>query len=511
MTERSRLIARFGIVVVAAACSTVILLALFNWAMTERFYLAPSWTESLSVSAVAIGFCAVGSLIFLAIMSLVNRLRPITRWAAAALGGTLFWLAPSMLAMRPGAGLLTLPAGVIVGLLLWRSTPNAVRQPAIIALSCGLLIWLTLLVIPAAEAWRESKLVQQPARKSLLGSRVMGGATLGPDLWLFNQSGKAVSFRFADWQPTLRARSGVAALATGGSSIWALLAPPFDWRLDHQPAARFRLASFVGGRWLYSPWKNYAVDERPLALVVGRTKTIILGPKRLYFLQRDGTPVTTRPLSIPIEAWGQFVATVIGPDTMYVGINRGEWGGGLRRINLATGEVAPVDRRGEKHLCSGPLSTECDPVTGLIVDPNKPNCVFASVGLSHMMWHGRVLRVCGDRVETVFEAQVLPIGKRIERALSRRAREFPPQSEPVFALAPAPGGFWAVTPRALYRWERGKVDRHRFPDLKQIHGLAVSQSIPGLVIVTTDANAAVSLSGFTPLVFAAKKTPAEVR
>lgn len=252
---RGRLkIIRLGVATLAAACSTVIMLALFTWAMTQHFTLCPSWLESLLVSAFVLGGCAIGSLALLPTLSLAQRFRTVGPWAAATIGGLLFWLAPSALLLRPEAGLFTIPAGIIAGLLLRDagSDANAIGRSGLVALTCGVLVWLTLLVIPASEAWNERDLARLEPRKSLLGERLMGGAAFGAELWLFNASGKTVSFRLADWGPTLRSQSGVAALATSGPTMWVLQAPPLDWRAEHQPAARFRLASYASGRGHYS-------------------------------------------------------------------------------------------------------------------------------------------------------------------------------------------------------------------------------------------------------------------
>ena len=502
---RSRtLLIRLVVATLAAGSSLIVALAVYYWAMTERFSLNVPWQKLLLIHGVAVIYCAVGSLLLLALLSVFGRFRPLSRWTAATIGGLLFWLAPSALLLHLGPGLLALPAGMVAGAVLFgtRSDAPAGGLPGKIALACGLLVWLGLLLMPAREAWKENKLARQPATKSLLGERVMGGAAFGSELWLFNQDGKAVSFRLADWRPTLRSSSGVAALGSAGKSMVALIAPAFDWRADHQPAGRFRLASYSQGGWAYGGWQDYSAGERPLALAVLSDRSIILGPKKLYSVQSDTGSVAVLPLSQAIKSGGEFVTAVTGDGSMYVGINAGEFGGGLLRVRLSTGEVTNVEKRQDKELCSGPLNSACDPVTGLVPDLNRSGCVFASVGLSHWEWHGRVLRICGDRVETVFEAKVLPVGERIRRAFSSRARSFPPQTEPVFALAPAKDGFWAVTPRALYKWRQGTVDRTAFPSLDPVHGLAVSKAVPGLVVTTTDANAAASLSGVTPLVFA---------
>lgn len=499
-----RILIRLVFATFAAGSSVIVSLAAFNWAMTERFGLNAPLRESLLISAVAVICCAVGSLALLALLSAVNHFRPLRRWTAASIGGLLFWLAPSALLLHLGPGLLALPAGIIAGAILAGARSDApVRRPAErVAFACGLILWLGLLATPAHEAWKENQLASQPASKSPLGNRVMGGAAFGSELWLFNQDGKAVSFRLADWHPTMRSSSGVAALATTGKIMVALIAPALNNKVDNQPAGRFRLSSYSRSGWSNSSWQTYSADERPLALALGSSGPIILGPKKLYLGQSTGHPLAVVPLSQAIEPWGQFVTAVTDDDIMYVGINRREWGGGLLRISLSTGEVTTIDKRQDEDLCSGPLNSQCDPVTGLVPDSKRLGCVFASVGLSHMMWHGRVLRVCGHRVETVFEAEVLPVGERIRRIFSSHARRFPPQTEPVFALASARDGFWAVTPRALYHWRQGAVDRTPFPSLKQVQGLAISKAVPGLVVATTDANAAVSLSGVTPLMFA---------
>ena len=496
------LIGRILFAGMAAACAVVIAVAAFNWAMTERFGLHTQWREALLVSAVAFVLCTIGSAVLLALLTVLRKRWIVRSYQAAVIGGLIFWVAPSALTRSLGVGLISLPAGIVAGLLLSTPTQHRFGKLGSAALTTGLLAWLFLVAAPAIHALQENRLEQRSAGASLLGDRIMGGVVRGPDLWLFNQGGKLATIRLADHQPTVRASAGVAALAADGPRLWALLAPSFNWRLEHQPAARFQLAWLEVGHWHSFSQQSYAADERPLALAPIPGGAVVLGPKRLYILRVPSDPAVTRTLSNPIDPSGQYVMAAAGAHALYVGVNRGEFGGGLLRIDLTTGSVEAIDRRDDHRLCSGPLNGACDPVTGLVPDPVKPSCVFASIGLAHMMWSGRVVRVCGERVETVFERPILPIGERIRRALSSRAREFPPQTEPVFGITPAPGGFWAVTPRGLYRWSHGQVERHSFPKLEEAHGLALSTTVPGLAVVSTDANAAYSLSGFTPLVFA---------
>jgi hypothetical protein len=177
-----------------------------------------------------------------------------------------------------------------------------------------------------------------------------------------------------------------------------------------------------------------------------------------------------------------------------VGFNTGEWGGGLQRVDLRTGVISDVERRDTKELCAGPLNSACDPVTGVIPDPQNKNCILAAVGLVHMLFsHGRILRVCGNDVSLVFEKSYKVDGfegKKWE------------MSEAFFGLAPTVDGrFWGITSEALYHFEADgtKKQEYALPELKPVSGIYLSRELPGVVVVRTDANWAVSVSGYTPL------------
>ena len=177
-------------------------------------------------------------------------------------------------------------------------------------------------------------------------------------------------------------------------------------------------------------------------------------------------------------------------DLVYIGHNRGEWGGGLQVLDLATGIVSDIDRRDGPGLCDGPLNGDCDPVTGLIPATDEPGCVVASIGLIHMMAHGRILKVCGREVSTLFE-------KTLKEEGSGRPLEM---TEPFYGLAAAkPRGFWAVAPGVLYRFEGKAPTSLSLPNPTQLGGIWVNRDQPGLLILYTEVNRAVSLSGITPL------------
>src|SRR5258708_5558628 len=50
-------------------------------------------------------------------------------------------------------------------------------------------------------------------------------------------------------------------------------------------------------------------------------------------------------------------------DRVFLGVNEGEWGGGLWHINRNTGGVAAVERYATRTPRGGPLNTACQPPT----------------------------------------------------------------------------------------------------------------------------------------------------
>src|SRR5262249_29218718 len=85
-----------------------------------------------------------------------------------------------------------------------------------------------------------------------------------------------------------------------------------------------------------------------------------------------------------------------------VGLERGEWGGGLQRIDRRTGAVTTVESNASGELCGGPLNSDCDPVTAMVASPFGRDCVIAAVGLLHLTSHGRLVEVCGASVRRLF-------------------------------------------------------------------------------------------------------------
>jgi hypothetical protein len=227
--------------------------------------------------------------------------------------------------------------------------------------------------------------------------------------------------------------------------------------------------------------------DPPIALLAASERDdkgpVVLAHGALFRLVEGSWRKTA--LSAPLRWAAQIAVASDAAGTIYVGLNSGKFGGGLQAVDPSTGAVTEVQRT-DAGVCAGPLGPECDPVTGVIRDKSRPNCVLASVGLSHYEAHGRILEVCDGSVEVVF-SEAIP------------GRESP-ETWPFFGLAAKPDGWAAASESRLFVSKDGAVTSSAMPMPERWGGgLQVLALGDDLVAVVTDVNAGVSLSGDTPL------------
>lgn len=127
------------------------------------------------------------------------------------------------------------------------------------------------------------------------------------------------------------------------------------------------------------------------------TKRLVqLGPSLLSTQLRPPLPVSANAHS------NHHVAVTGDKSAIYVGFDRGEFGGGLWRIELA-GSTSLVGRSAPSTECNGILDPECAPITSVVTDPTRRDCIIVSTGLEH---HGRtqgaVVRVCRESVTALY-------------------------------------------------------------------------------------------------------------
>lgn len=310
----------------------------------------------------------------------------------------------------------------------------------------------------------------------VLGERLIEGIATATRLWVRGNEGAVVSFERGNGARRTLATTGVVDLLRDGGRTVALrkLSP-----------GTYAVEDIETGEALAPVLKSEAA---PLALIRSGGGWLVLTRDALVE-NKDGAWLS-RPLSERLDQFGvpSIAASLSG--VLYVGFNQGEWGGGLRSISTSTGVVREV-RRVDDDPCDGPLAHECDPVTGIIQDRSQPECMLVSVGLMHMIAHGRILRVCGETVEVIHDEAIAPPVDREVIAL--------PHTWPFFGLASTRDGWIAVSAGKLFRSTRGEIQQADLPTLEPWHGLEASFDDPAVIILKTDVNWGMSVSGYTPL------------
>lgn len=303
-------------------------------------------------------------------------------------------------------------------------------------------------------------------------------------LWLLEDEGSLSSLAPDETQPRPVALPGKAIdICKAAGTPVALVADRDKWALGTLSAGWKAIASVAtqGDGFVALDCGDGA---GPISLVSNR---------RLVEL-RDGQTRSTnlrQPLQEP-----SGVATTFGTaDSVWIGVNAGEWGGGLRRIARRDGAVETVERNRSGDLCGGPLNTSCDPVTGIVAAPWNSACVVVAIGLVHLMSHGRLVEVCGSTVRRLYFKALDPQPPR-----GGLDEGEPPSTVAFFGLASRAGSWWAVGTDGLYRFEGVHgPDFRPLPTFQNKGGYSVSFDIPGLALVLTDVNRRRAVSGSVPI------------
>jgi hypothetical protein len=246
------------------------------------------------------------------------------------------------------------------------------------------------------------------------------------------------------------------------------------------------------GKWsVASTLRNQR--EELVALSCDTPKPLLLTSRRLVEL--DGPQPRSLRLSEELHA-GLVASTYATPDRVFVGINAGEWGGGLRYINRRTGKVTMLQSNTTGEGCGGPLNADCDPVNAITGEPGRPDCVVAAIGLVHFSPHGRLVEVCGDRIRRLY---FNPYGSE-SRTSGRRGKDEPSETVAFFGLVRTGETLWAAGIDGIYKVESGKVERSApLPSFKKVGPFNVDFSLPRLVLVLTSVNQRRSISGSVPM------------
>jgi hypothetical protein len=306
----------------------------------------------------------------------------------------------------------------------------------------------------------------------------------GNSVWLLSDAGSLFAVKEDGSSTAIATSQPVGDIWRQNGGVFAVSCATSD-------CSRWAIARWNSGKFVTETTVSTGGDEL-IAAGGSDVSTFILTRRRIVEIH-DGKIHETK-IATAKDALNSVATTLFTERGIYLGLNAGEWGGGLKFIDAATGHIKVIERNATKTLCGGPLNTQCDPVTGLAVEPWKPDCIVASIGLVHMMPHGRLVEVCGGIVKRIY---FKPFG---EQPPHGGLDDGEPSSTVAFFGLNADGqSLWAVGIDGIYQIDRNGAHSRPLPGFHNIGAFRVNFSDPRMVLVLTDINQRRSVSGAVPL------------
>ncbi len=306
-----------------------------------------------------------------------------------------------------------------------------------------------------------------------LGQAIVEGVADREYIWLRGSTRKVVRFERTTGQRTVIAEDVVDLLSDNGR-LWLLgqrSGTSFYYVVNLADATS---ASGLGptqrrGDRLLHPGDHAEGQVLGLVTWPGLERPTIVYQRGLLPL---ASGLKRQTFAASLGANGRLAAT--DGQSIYAGYNRGEWGGGLRRVELPGGTVSFVTENGE-GLCEGALNPACDPIVGLFPDRARPGCVTVGAGISHLgLSKGDVYRVCGSSLEPVFTTPTPEVGDKWMMGQ---------QPWPLDGLFEVQDG-WVGTSRDRYfRSYRDRVEERTMPEFHDWAGLRISEELDGFLMV----------------------------
>ncbi len=347
-------------------------------------------------------------------------------------------------------------------------------------------VGLALALLVGGFRWEVFPMVQYEARPSLTRANrepsVERAVFANDQLWLLTSSGEIWSVQeHAPGAAVTHTPEPAVGLCAAGDTVVAVTADqgtPTTYTARRRQAWGWSVIGAVPARGEGLVGVHCAADE-----------VVLVTARRLVTLRANGS----RTLQLSHRIPSRPVSTLhLTPNHAFVGLNAGEWGGGLQRIDRETGQVVIIARNAKGDLCGGPLNTDCDPVTGIVQEPGKPDCIVAAIGLIHSRSRGRLVEVCGERVRLLYEA---------------RCPGSPPTpgegdwscSTAFFGLGRRENTLVALGVDGLHMIKGEVAAARPLPSFKTYGGFKIAFGLPEAVLVLTDVNQRTSLSGATPI------------
>lgn len=316
-----------------------------------------------------------------------------------------------------------------------------------------------------AQDWRDVE----------LGHGIREGVATREHIWLLGSTGKVVRFVRRTGEREAVAEN-VRDIAADNGRLWALVQADDtasyslrDLRGPEQPSGQQPARTH---RLYLHPSETSEGEAIGLLVWPGSDRPAVLARRALVTPTADGwkrwrLAATLSP--------GAQIATPDGR-SVYVGYNLGEWGGGLRRIEVSSGAVAFVTEAGD-DLCGGQINPACDPVVGVFADRDRPDCVVVGAGISHMgLSRGDVYRVCGDAITSLFSTPI---------PLERDNWMMGPQPWPLHGLFGTADGWIGVSRDRYFRSRGDIVEEHPMPVFNDWAGVRISDEQDGVLFLVS--------------------------
>lgn len=213
------------------------------------------------------------------------------------------------------------------------------------------------------------------------------------------------------------------------------------------------------------------------AMHCGNDATLMLTSTRLIEL---GTHGLAKVVQLSGESTdGRRVSDVYDEGkTLLLGLDDGEFGGGVLRVDKFTGAVSTLPQA-SKDWKDDPKTLALIPVFAITAEPWNAHCVALAAGLAHMfMEQGRIVEVCGNELRTIYE-------KPSSTTSANHAPEPDPDRTTAFyGVTESGGALWAVSRDAIYRIDAsGKATSYPEPHYTNVDGVDVSFDNPAFVLV----------------------------
>jgi hypothetical protein len=307
-----------------------------------------------------------------------------------------------------------------------------------------------------------------------LGRGIRKGAVTRDHIWLLGQTRSVVRFDRETGERAVVAQN-VQDLLPNGEQLWVLIQAndpaSFSLRDLRSGTNQTPRADHADRTHLYlHPSETSEGEVLGLFIWPGQTRPAVLARRAVIAPTAEGWKRWSIAASL-----GQ-AARIATPDgrSIYVGYNLGEWGGGLRRIELPTGSISFVTEASEA-LCGGSINPACDPVVGLFPDRRSRDCITVGTGLAHMgSSHGDVYRVC--------ESQILPEFSTPTPAEPDQGM-LAPRPWPLHGLFETADGWIGISRDRYFRSRGSHVTEHPMPAFKEWSGLRISEEQDGVLFV----------------------------